>query len=72
MGLFSGISNALGGIGKALGLGQIMKSISGLLNSPFGALMKLAFPQLALASSFLNFSGMMGNLAGGIGGGAEY
>ncbi|MFI0397145.1 hypothetical protein [Paracoccus jiaweipingae] len=73
MGLFSGIGKALGGIGKVFsGLGQVAKALGGIMNSPLGGLLKMAFPPLGLASGFLNFAGMMGNLAGGIGGGQNY
>ncbi|MDO5621577.1 MAG: hypothetical protein Q4G24_08925 [Paracoccus sp. (in: a-proteobacteria)] len=73
MGLFSGIGKALGGIGKALGgIGKIAKALGGILNSPLGGLLKMVFPPLGMASGVLNFAGMMGSLAGGIGGGKNY
>lgn len=73
MGLLSGISQALGGVGKLLsGLGNIAKALGGILNSPIGALLKMAFPPLAAASGVLNFVGMMGDLSNSIGGGANY
>lgn len=73
MGLLSGIGKALGGVGKIFSeLGNIAKAFSGILNSPLGALLKMAFPPLAAASGVMNFVGMMGDLSGSIGGGANY
>lgn len=70
MGLFSAIGNVFKGIGKVVG--GLTKVFSGILNSPLGGLLKTVFPPLGLASGVLNFAGMMGNLAGGIGGGQNY
>ncbi len=70
----------LGGIGKVLkgvtgllnGVSQLMKSLGGLMNSPFGSMLAMAFPPLGMASAFMSFSGMLGNLSNGVGGGQNY
>lgn len=73
MGLFGGIGKIFGGITKIFsGIGDIAKLFGGILNSPLGKLLTAAFPPLAVASGVLNFAGMMGDLAGQIGGGASY
>lgn len=73
MGLLSGIGKALGGLTKMVsGLGQVAKTLGGILNSPLGNLLKMAFPPLAVAGGVMNFVGMAGSLADSIGGGAQY
>lgn len=73
MGLLSGIGKVFDGAKQVLGgVGQIAKGLGGILNSPLGNLLKMAFPGLALAQPMLNFAGMAGDLASGIGGSSNY
>lgn len=76
MGLFSGIGKALGGggLGKILGgVGQVFKGLGGLMNSPLGGLLKMIFPQAAVAGGAMNLlGGIFGGLSNSIGGGKNY
>ncbi len=70
MSFLSGIGKALGGIGKAIsGIADVFK---GIMDSPLGNILKMAFPPLGMASAAMNFAGMLGNVAQGVGGGDNY
>jgi len=73
MGLFSGIKKVLGGVSNILkGVGQIAKAFSGIMNSPLGSLLKMAFPPLNAMSGMLNFASMLGGLGQSVGQGQNY
>ncbi len=73
MGLFKSIGKVFKGITKAVSaIGNLAKTLSGILNSPLGNLLKIVFPPLGMATGALNFAGMMGDVANQVGGGQNY